>query len=102
MVFTFLGTIFHTMIDLSTTNSTMSRSVECKGGWEKFSCEFCIEIDGYFTCYNLENNTNSEANAALTNLIEGIYFYRATAFIDGVPLLPIYDFFSTGKFFIQN
>ena len=45
---------------------------------------------------------NSEANAALTNLIEGIYFYRATAFIDGVPLLPTYDFFSTGKVFIRN
>ena len=103
MVLAFLGTIYRTMIDLSTTNS-MNRSVKCKGGWKKFSCKFCIETDGFFTCYNVEDNTklNIEANSALTNLNEGIYFYRATAFIDDVPLFPMYGFFSTGKFFIQN
>jgi hypothetical protein len=91
------------MIDLSTTNSPLKRSVECEQGWEKM-CEFCIEMGNCFTCYDLENSTSrSAANAALTGLEEETYFYRATAYLnDDVPVVPSYGFFSTGKlcFFI--
>jgi hypothetical protein len=53
------------------------------------SCQFYIEI---FTCYNLENTaSNSTANAALTNLGEGTYRYRVTAFLDEVPVASMYD-----------
>jgi hypothetical protein len=63
------------------------------------SCEFCIEINNVFPCYNLENNASSStANTALTNLEEGTYRYRVTAFLDDVPVASIYDSFSTGKY----
>ena len=64
-----------------------------------FSCQFCIEINNAFTCYNLENSSsNSGANAALTDLEEGTYLYRVIAFLNGVPVASISDFFSTGKY----
>ena len=64
-----------------------------------FSCQFCIEINAAFTCYDLENNfSNSEANAALTDLGEGTYLYRVTASLDGVPVASISDVFSTSKY----
>lgn len=64
-----------------------------------FSCQFCIEINAAFICYNLENSaSNSEANAALTDLGEGTYLYRVTAFLDGIPVASISDFFSTGRY----
>lgn len=64
----------------------------------QFSCQFCIEVNDRFTCYDLENSGNGVANAALTGLEEGTYFYRVTAFLDSDPVALIYDFFSTGKY----
>ena len=62
-----------------------------------FSCQLCIEINDSFTCYILENSSNSAANTALTDLREGTYFYRVTVFLDDVPVASTYDFFSTCK-----
>ena len=85
-------------IALSTTNS--NRSVECtqqSQGSEMFSCQFCfIHEDNSTICYDLEDN--SAANAVLTNLPNGTYFYRVIAFINDVPVASVYDFFSTCKY----
>ena len=88
-------------ITLSTTN--LNRSVACTHPTPEqpgmFSYQFCIEINAAFICYDLENSaSNSGANAALTDLGEGTYLYRVTAFLNGVPLASISDFFSTGKY----
>ena len=64
-----------------------------------FSCQFCIQINDTFTCYDLEDSfSNGEANSALTDLGEGTYLYRVTASLDGIPVASISDFFNTGKY----
>ena len=88
-------------ITLSTTN--LNRSVACTRLMPEqpglFSCQFCIEINAAFICYDLENSaSNSGANAALTDLGEGTYLYRVTASLNGVPVASISDVFSTGKY----
>ena len=90
-------------IDLSTTNSS-NRTVDCRTNQTgQFSCEFCIEINKQFTCYDLENSTSqSAANLALTNnLGEGTYFYRATASLNGVRMQPMINFFRTGRHYFS-
>ena len=90
------------MISLSTTN--LNRSVDCRSVTQEqgqFFCQFCIEINDLFTCYDFENSTsNSAANAALTGLGEGTYLYRVTAFLNDVPEASIFDFFSTGEYYM--
>ena len=90
-------------IDLSTTNSS-NRTVDCRTNQTgQFSCEFCIEINNHFTCYDLENSTSqSAANLALTNnLGERTYFYRATASLNGVRMQPMINFFRTGRHYFS-
>jgi hypothetical protein len=76
--------------------------VDCRRrtqGQGLFSCQFCIEVNDIFTCYNLEKTaSNIAADAALTDLEEGTYRYRVTASLDEVPVASIYDLFSTGKY----
>ena len=89
-------------IDLSTTNS-LNRTVDCRTNqMGNFSCEFCIEINYRFTCYDLkvENSTSrSAANFALNNikLEEVTHFYSATASLNGVRMQPMINFFRTGE-----
>ena len=88
-------------ITLSTT--TLNRTVDCKRLTQipgVFSCQLCVEINDSFTCYILENSSNSAVNTALTDLREGTYFYRVTVFLDDVPVASTYDFFSTCKYIV--
>ena len=91
-------------VDLSTTNSS-NRTVDCRTNQiGQFSCEFCIEIDKQFTCYDLENSTSQiTANLALTNNLgeNGTYFHRATASLNGVRMQPRYNFSRTGRHYFS-
>ena len=88
-------------ITLSSTN--LNRTVDCNRLTQRpglFLCQFCVKINNLFTCYDLDNSSSNAANTALTGLGEGTYFYRATVFLDDIPIASIYDFFSTGKYYL--
>ena len=89
-------------VELFTT--TMNRTVTCTLGQQGqglgvFSCQLCIYLrDNSTSCYNLEDSgALNAANAALSNLANGQYYYRVTALIDQAPVGSIFDFFSTCK-----
>ena len=85
-------------LTLATANS-VNQTVGCAPlleGSGTFECEFCYgsgtSCQDFTTCLAVNNSVTS-----LPKLTEVAYCYRATARVNGIPVVVVQDTFSTGE-----